>query len=203
MTTSRASISNALPTTIATSTATPVAIARRAAAGRPARPAARTGAAALLALSALLAAPDFARAQSAGAAPSPAVVVAADCPRSADELAPETLYGRWEARFDDGVAPALAVLRLARHPEYAGSVRGTLTRPAGSTAPGADAQVAGDVDDAGVLTLDESADGRAIDAVWSADLEPGSCGRSFRGTRRDARDDATRTFTLHKTGELP
>ena len=199
MTTFRASISNALPTTIATSTATPVAIARRVVAGRPAR----TGAAALLALSALLAAPDFARAQSAGAAPSPAVVVAADCPRSADELAPETLYGRWEARFDDGVAPALAVLRLARHPEYAGSVRGTLTRPAGSTAPGADAQVAGDVDDAGVLTLDESADGRAIDAVWSADLEPGSCGRTFRGTRRDARDDSTRTFLLHKTGELP
>ena len=120
------------------------------------------------------------------AAPSPAVVVAADCPRSADELAPETLYGRWEARFDDGVAPALAVLRLARHPEYAGSVRGTLARAAGAGA-GVDAQVAGDIDDAGVLTLDESADGRAIDAVWSADLEPGSCGRTFRGTRRDAR----------------
>ena len=61
----------------------------------------------------------------------------------------------------------------------------------------------GDIDDAGVLTLDESADGRAIDAVWSADLEPGSCGRTFRGTRRDARDDSTRTFLLHKTGELP
>ena len=159
--------------------------------------------AALLALAALLTAPGVARAPPAGTVPSPAVIVAADCPRSADELAPETLYGRWEARFDDGVAPALAVLRLARHPEYAGSVRGTLTRPAGSTAPGADAQVAGDVDDAGVLTLDESADGRAIDAVWSADLEPGACGRSFRGTRRDARDDSLRTFVLQKTDDRP
>ena len=156
--------------------------------------------AATMMLALLLAAPGAARAQSGAAASSAPAPVAqtADCPRSADELAPELLYGRWEARFDD--APAASVLRLARHPEYAGSVRGTLARPGG---PGADAQVAGDIDDAGVLTLDESADGRAIDAVWSADLEPGSCGRSFRGTRRDARDDATRTFTLHKTGELP
>ena len=159
--------------------------------------------AATMMLALLLAAPGAARAQSgaaASSAPAPGAQTA-DCPRSADELAPELLYGRWEARFDD--APAASVLRLARHPEYAGSVRGTLTRPPGSTAPGADAQVAGDVDDAGVLTLDESADGRAIDAVWSADLEPGSCGRTFRGTRRDARDDSTRTFLLHKTGELP
>jgi hypothetical protein len=148
-------------------------------------------------LAALLALPLAARTQPVEA-PQPPVIVAADCPRSADELVPEMLYGRWEARFDD--APAPVVLRLARHPEYAGSVRGTLARPGG---PGADAQVAGDIDDAGVLTLDESADGRAIDAVWSADLEPGSCGQAFRGTRRDARDDSIRTFVLHKTGELP
>jgi hypothetical protein len=158
--------------------------------------------AATMMLALLLAAPGAARAQSGAAASSAPAPVAqtADCPRSADELAPELLYGRWEARFDD--APAASVLRLARHPEYAGSVRGTLARAAGAGA-GVDAQVAGDIDDAGVLTLDESADGRAIDAVWSADLEPGSCGRTFRGTRRDARDDSTRTFLLHKTGELP
>ena len=175
------------------------------AAGRARRPARRGARAATLPL--LLAALSIvggtARAQRADAVAPPGVVVAADCPRSADELAPEMLHGRWEARFEDGVAPALAVLRLARHPEYAGSVRGTLTRPPGSTAPGADAQVAGDVDDAGVLTLDESADGRAIDAVWSADLEPGSCGRSFRGSRRDARDDSLRTFVLQKTDDRP
>ena len=45
------------------------------------------------------------------------------CPESVQDLPPEALYGRWEARFDG--LPAVAVVQLARHPEYAG-VRGTI-----------------------------------------------------------------------------
>jgi hypothetical protein len=122
-----------------------------------------------------------------------------DCPRAAAELAPEALYGRWEARFD-GV-PDTAQVEFARHPEYAGSVRGTLRRAGAAAAT--TAQLAGDVDDAGALTLDESGDGRAIDAVWSADLDPASCGDTFRGTRRASADDRTQAFVLHRTRPLP
>jgi hypothetical protein len=127
-----------------------------------------------------------------------------DCPRIAADLAPEALYGRWEARFDG--ARDAAVVEFARHPEYAGSVRGTLRRAgpgAASGAAGATAQLAGDVDDTGALTLDESGDGRAIDAVWSAELDPASCGGTFRGTRRESADDRTQAFVLHRISPLP
>ena len=114
------------------------------------------------------------------------------CPASATELPAAALYGAWEARFD-GVAAA-SVVRLARHPEYAGSVRGTIDRG------GVTAQLAGDIDDDGVLNLDESQDGRAISAVWSGDMQPGSCGKEFKGIWRNAKDDSKHPFTLTRTG---
>ena len=124
-----------------------------------------------------------------------------DCPQTASDMPPDALYGRWEARFEraEGASsPEIAGVQLSRHPEYAGSVRGTLVRDDKATA-----QLAGDIDDTGVLTLDESTDGTTIAALWSGDLQPGSCGRTFQGTRRDSDDDSTRPFVLHKTGDLP
>ena len=118
-----------------------------------------------------------------------------DCPQAASELPVDALYGRWEARFDG--LPDVAGVQLAKHPEYAGSVRGTIVRS------GTTAQLSGDIDDAGLLTLDESADGRSISAVWSGELRAGSCGKEFKGTWRNSNDDSTRTFVLHKTGGLP
>lgn len=122
----------------------------------------------------------------------PGGVQAADCPDDATEVKVESLYGRWEARF--GEVATAADVRLAKHPEYAGGVRGTITRGAQS------AQLSGDIDDAGFLILDESQDGRAISAVWSGELQPGSCGKEFKGTWRNSSDDSTQPFVLRKSG---
>ena len=112
----------------------------------------------------------------------------AGCPATAQDLPIEALYGDWQARFDG--LPDAALVRLGKHPEYAG-VRGTITRtaaaPSGRTSV---AQLAGDVDDEGELAIDESLDGRSISGVWSGSLQPDSCGREFKGTWRNAADDS-------------
>jgi len=120
----------------------------------------------------------------------------ADCPANARDLPLQSLYGRWEARFDG--LPAVAVVQLGKHPDYAG-VRGTITRNASGGAKPSVAQLAGDVDDEGALSIDESQDGRAISGNWAGTLQPGACGREFRGTWRNAADDSTHPFVLNKT----
>lgn len=123
------------------------------------------------------------------------------CPASGRELPPEALYGRWEARIDG--QPGVAELRLARHPEYAG-VRGTVTRGGdGAAASPTVAQLAGDIDDEGLLGLDESIDGHAISGVWLGAFQPGACGRRFEGTWRHAADDSAHPFVMHKTDDRP
>ncbi len=119
-----------------------------------------------------------------------------DCPTDARDLPLQSLYGRWEARFDG--LPAAAVVQLSKHPDYDG-VRGTITRNGASPGKARIAQLAGDVDDEGALSIDESQDGRAISGVWSGKLQKGSCGREFRGTWRDATDESTHPFVLSKT----
>jgi hypothetical protein len=120
----------------------------------------------------------------------------ADCPVDARDLPVQSLYGRWEARFDN--LPAVAAVQLGKHPDYDG-VRGTITRNSANPAKGTVAQLAGDVDDEGALSIDESQDGRAISGVWSGKLQTGSCGREFRGTWRNAADESTHPFVLSKT----
>jgi hypothetical protein len=123
-----------------------------------------------------------------------------DCPADARDLPLQSLYGRWEARFDG--LPAVAVVQLGKHPDYAG-VRGTITRNAGNagSAKATVAQLAGDVDDEGALSIDESQDGHAISGVWSGKLQARSCGREFRGTWRNAADDSVHPFVLGKKAD--
>ena len=118
-----------------------------------------------------------------------------NCPADARELPLQALYGQWDARFDD--LPGTAVVQLGKHPEYAG-VRGTVTRRADASTKTTVAQLAGDVDDEGALSIDESLDGRAISGVWSGKLQAGSCGREFRGTWRNAADESVHPFVLSK-----
>ena len=121
----------------------------------------------------------------------------ADCPANAHDLPLQSLYGRWEARFDG--LPAVSVVQLGKHPDYDG-VRGTITRNAGN-AKATVAQLAGDVDDEGALSIDESQDGHAISGVWSGKLQARSCGREFRGTWRNATDDSVHPFVLGKKAD--
>jgi hypothetical protein len=121
----------------------------------------------------------------------------AACPAKGEDLPLDALYGTWEARFD-GV-PGIATVRLGKHPDYAG-VKGHITRGGEDGTPRTTAQLAGDIGEDGLLVLDESQDGHAISGEWSAELQPASCGREFRGTWHDTADDSTRSFVLNKTG---
>ena len=112
------------------------------------------------------------------------------------------LYGTWRARFDEELAAlAPATITLGKHPDYDG-VRGTITRDGAGNDDAAArsvAQLAGDIDSEGQLAIDESKDGLSISGVWIATLQPGSCGREFRGTWRNAADESTHSFVLNKT----
>ncbi|RYZ12584.1 MAG: hypothetical protein EOO24_02820 [Comamonadaceae bacterium] len=151
----------------------------------------RAAAGAICALAIAGAAPVFAAEPEAPAGAAPAQ----PCPTRAGDLPVQALYGRWLVRFVDETGEAS--MRLDAHPEYEGGVRGTIERG------GAVAQLAGDIADDGLLTLDESQDGRTISAVWSAELQPSSCGRRFDGIRRDAGNDTARHVTLRKPDVAP
>jgi len=114
------------------------------------------------------------------------------CPGSAQEMPIQRLYGTWEATIDG--QPGIATMTLARHPDYDG-VRGTLQR-AGQPP----AQLAGDIDPEGLLALDESQDGKSISASWSGALQPGSCGKEFKGTWYRESDDSKHDFVLRRVG---
>jgi hypothetical protein len=112
---------------------------------------------------------------------------AASCPKP-EEATQRDLLGTWKAEVEGQPA---AVIVLRQHPELAESVRGSLRRA------GQDAEVSGDVDE-GEFTLEESANGRNISAVWLGDVVPGSCAREIRGTWQADGERATHKFVLRK-----
>ncbi|SIR70629.1 hypothetical protein [Pseudacidovorax sp. RU35E] len=113
------------------------------------------------------------------------------CPATASDMKPSDLYGWWDARFQPDAA--VADVELRPHPEYAGSVRGTIARAGAPLA-----QLAGDINPDGQLSLDESRDGRTISAVWTADLQPASCGKEFTGTWRNTATEQSVPVALRK-----
>lgn len=114
-----------------------------------------------------------------------------DCPRAASDMPISALYGRWEATIEG--ESGVSIMTLQRHPDYDG-VRGTLQR---SGLP--PAQLAGDIDPEGQLALDESQDGKSISASWAGALQPGSCGREFRGDWFRSSDDSQHPFVLRRS----
>ncbi|WP_225782567.1 hypothetical protein [Xenophilus sp. Marseille-Q4582] len=124
------------------------------------------------------------------AAPDP------NCPPAGARLPPGALYGAWEARIGSDDALPLRV-DLQPHPDYAG-VRGQVQRGGG-----APAQLAGDVNDDGLLLLDESEDGLRISAVWEGEIQARSCGRVFRGHWRRAGEDQGQPFVLTRLPSTP
>jgi hypothetical protein len=120
-------------------------------------------------------------AQGAGLAAAPA------CP-NAQEATHRDLLGTWKAEVE-GQPSSVIVLR--QHPDLAESVRGSVRRA------GRDAEVSGDVDE-GEFTLEESANGVNISAVWLGDVTAGSCAREIRGTWQADGERATHQFILRK-----
>ena len=121
----------------------------------------------------------------AGAAPT---LAQTECPH-ASEVTAQDLFGLWRAEFEG--QGHVGSLLLEKHPLYAESVSGTISRD------GERSKLAGDVED-GEFTLEESADGVHIAATWLGDLVEGSCGREIRGTWKAEHDPASRNFILRK-----
>ncbi|MFP5467951.1 MAG: hypothetical protein ACLGG8_10585 [Gammaproteobacteria bacterium] len=131
----------------------------------------------------------------------------ADAPQAqcvtADAVTPLHLYGLWQLRlWPDGQPEDQAwsegAILFERHPEYPGSVRGHVRRS--TIGNDLTAMVSGDVE-GGEFTLDESADGVRIDAVWTGGLPPQACGKEIRGVRQPAEavGGPPLNFVLRKT----
>ena len=123
------------------------------------------------------------------------LMATASCPTAAD-IVPGMLVGSWRIEWTDagrqrGEAPW--VLTLAPHPEYTGSLKGTLSR-------GQERHlVVADWDDEG-LTMEESHDGQRIAATWQATASQGQCAREFQGLRftGSAPDASARRFVMRR-----
>jgi len=120
-------------------------------------------------------------------AQSPAPVAPIACPK-AQEATHLHLLGTWNAEVEGRPA---AVIVLRQHPDMAESVRGSVRRADRET------ETSGDVDE-GEFTLEESADGVHISAVWLGDVVEGSCAREIRGTWQADGESATHKFVLRK-----
>lgn len=122
------------------------------------------------------------------AAQTPSATNADHCP-APEAITPAHLFGLWQLALGSPESPGgEGQLTFERHPEYPGSVRGSLTRNAQGKP--FKALVAGDVTAQG-FQMEESADGINIDAVWSGDVLPGSCAREIRGWRRVVEGNST------------
>ena len=82
-------------------------------------------------------------------------------------------------------------LVLGPHPEWKGTVKGTIERD-GSTHP-----MVGDLNN-GTVTLEESADGTRITGTWLGEVIPASCGREIRGNFQASEEAPAQEFMLHK-----
>ncbi|MFZ4288704.1 hypothetical protein [Variovorax sp. HJSM1_2] len=126
----------------------------------------------------LMAATPYAWSQTAPACPAP------------EDILPQHLFGSWTGQIQ-GQPEQIRIL-FTKHPEFAGSVSGTLERA------GIRAHIAGDVDH-GDFTLEESLDGQRINATWLGQVEPNSCGKEITGTWTQENDsNSARAFVLRK-----
>ena len=118
------------------------------------------------------------------------------CPAASD-LEPAMLVGTWQVEWTDGArqrGEAPWTLVLGPHPQYAGSLKGHLSR-------GSERHlVVADWDDE-TLTLEESEDGQRIAATWQATATEGQCGRAFQGLRFTGSepDASARRFRMRAT----
>jgi hypothetical protein len=115
-------------------------------------------------------------------------LAAGACPADAD-LRARDLLGSWRAQFAG--AGMSADLVLQPNADWPDSLAGRIRRE------GREARLAGDLE-GGTFTLEESADGVRIDAVWVGQPVPGSCGREIRGTWREGGQEQGRDFVLRR-----
>ena len=120
--------------------------------------------------------------------PAHAQDITVACPK-ASEVVQRHLLGLWRAEFEG--SPQGATLLLERHPEVPEGVTGAINRN------GEKAQLSGEVDE-GEFSLEESANGVNITAVWMGDVVEGSCGREIRGSWKAEGSARQLQFVLRK-----
>ncbi len=104
------------------------------------------------------------------------------------------LLGQWTGTIE-GQAGTVQ-LQLGPHPQWKGTVKGTIERHGSE---GARRPMVGDVDD-GTVTLEESEDGQRISATWLGTVVEGSCAREIRGDYLEGEDAGPKPFVLRKLG---
>lgn len=115
---------------------------------------------------------------------TPAATCAADEP-----MTDKQLQGEWSGSIE-GQSGTIRLI-LSPHPEWEGTVKGSVNRP-GSSYP-----MVGDVND-DTVTLEESADGSRITGTWLGSVTEGSCAREIRGSFQAGEDAPLQPFVLHK-----
>lgn len=114
-----------------------------------------------------------------------------ECPRDAP-MGDLQLQGEWAGSIEG--QPQTVQLRLGPHPQWEGTVKGTIER---SGAADGTRPMVGDVDD-GNVTLEESADGTQITATWLGTVVEGSCAREIRGDYIEGENAPPQPFVLRK-----
>ena len=110
------------------------------------------------------------------------------CP-SIDDLSPQHLYGLWRAEFA-GLAQG-ATLLLEKHPHWPDSFSG------GANRAGVQTRISGELESED-FSLEESADGVEVSAVWQGTVLGGSCGQEIRGTWNSAKNRTLYPFVMRK-----
>ena len=112
------------------------------------------------------------------------------CP-TAQQMEQSELLGRWNVQMDGEPGPI--TIDLGPHPEWDGTVKGSITRP------GFQSIVVGDVNK-GELTMEESRDGKSVSGNWYGTVAEGSCARIIRGEWAGS-DDRSLKFTMRKSAQ--
>ena len=98
------------------------------------------------------------------------------CPTAQQMEQPE-LLGRWSVQMDGEPGPI--TIDLGPHPEWDGTVKGSITRP------GFQSIVVGDVNK-GELTMEESRDGKSVSGNWYGTVPKAAARASFVANGRAA-----------------
>ena len=110
------------------------------------------------------------------------------CPTAQQMEQPE-LLGRWSVTLGENTEPFSII--LGPHPEWDGTVKGTINRPDYQSI------VVGDVNK-GELTMEESRDGKSVSGNWWGTVVEGSFAREIKGELADSNDRSS-TFVMRKT----
>ncbi|GEQ74678.1 hypothetical protein CTTA_1683 [Comamonas testosteroni] len=113
---------------------------------------------------------------------------ASTCPQDW-QMSDKQLQGEWTGAVVGSEETARMV--LGPHPEWAGNVKGSISRPGGSH------PMVGDVNE-GTVTLEESADGSRITGTWLGEVIEGSCGTEIHGSYQEGENVPPRAFIMRK-----